>query len=145
MNCILRNNENIINLSFSFKKDSDGTLFGGDAVYIARLMLNIDEDNIQVDYSKAPPKHHTDNAQLSVKLYPNPAKDEIMIEFDNALKSNAILEVYGYTGNLIQTQVLSFGYQFISVSTKDLKAGLYMYRILDNEKILAKDKLLIIK
>ena len=119
--------------------------FGGDAVYIARLMLNIDEDNIQVDYSKAPPKQFTDVAPSGAKLYPNPAKDEIMIEFDNALKTDAVLEIYGYAGNLIQTNILKQGYKYISVSVKDLKAGIYFYKITSNNKAICKNKLLIIK
>ncbi len=118
---------------------------GGDAVYIARLMLNIDEDAIVVDFAKAPKSESINTKTNSAKLYPNPASNQVMIEFDNALIVNAMLEIYGYSGNLLQTSVLQTGYQFISVSTKDLKSGIYYYRIISNNEIIAKDKLLIVK
>jgi len=118
---------------------------GGDAVYIARNMLNLDMDAIAADFAKAPPKQFADVAPSNAKLYPNPAKDEVMIEFGNALKTNAVLEIYGYAGNVLQTFVLQTGYQFISVSIKELKSGIYYYRIISNNEVIAKDKLLIIK
>jgi len=75
----------------------------------------------------------------------NPAKDEVMIEFGNALKTNALLEIYGYTGNLLQTSILKHGYSYISVSVKDLKPGIYFYKITSNNEVVCKNKLLIIK
>lgn len=119
--------------------------FGGDAVYIARNMLNLDMDAIEADFAKAPPKQLTDAMQSNAKLYPNPAKDEVMIEFDHILNANAILEIYGYAGNLLQTSVLKSGYQFISVSVKELKSGIYYYRIISNSEVIEINKLLIIK
>jgi len=127
------------------REEAGGRSFGGDAVYIARNMLNIDIDAIKADFTKAPPKQFTDIVPVNAKLYPNPAKDEIMIEFDNALKTNAVLEIYGYAGNLLQTNILKQGYKYISVSVKDLKAGIYFYKITSNNKAICKNKLLIIK
>ena len=119
--------------------------FGGDAVYIARLMLNIDEDAIVADYAKTLKTEPNNANSNTAKLYPNPAQNEIMIEFDNALKANAVLEIYGFTGNLLQTSILKQCYQYISVSVKDLKAGIYFYKITSNNEVVCKNKLLIIK
>jgi len=118
---------------------------GGDAVYIARNMLNLDMDAIEADFAKAPPKQFADVAPSNAKLYPNPAKDEVMIEFDNRLNTSAVFEIFNFEGLKIIDILLNKGNQYISVSTKNLKAGLYMYRISDNERIIAKDKLLIVK
>ena len=118
---------------------------GGDAVYIARLMLNLDDEAIEADFAKAPPKQFTDIAQSNAKLYPNPAKDEVMIEFENGITTNAVLEIYGYAGNLLQSNMLNSGSQYISVSIKDLKAGLYFYKITSDNEVVCKNKLLIIK
>ena len=116
-----------------------------DAVYIARLMLNIDEEKIEVDYAKVPKAEAKSAIANNARLYPNPASAEVMIEFDSKLNGNAVLEIYGYAGNLLQSIQLTSGYQFISVSVKDLKAGIYYYRIISNNDIIAKDKLLIVK
>ncbi len=119
--------------------------FGGDAVYIARNMLNIDIDAIKTDFAKAPPKQYTDNAQLSVKLYPNPTKDEVMIEFGNVINVNGIIEIFDFTGSVVQSQNIASGFQYIYVSVKNLKSGIYFFRILLNNELIAKDKLLIVK
>jgi hypothetical protein len=118
---------------------------GGDGVYIARYMLNIEDDQNMADYAMAPQKQFADVKVNTAKLYPNPAQNEVMIAFDKTLGVDGILEIYGFTANKIQSIELKSGYQFISVSTKDLKQGIYMYRILVNDKVIAKDKLLIIK
>ncbi len=119
---------------------------GGDAVYIARQILNLDDEALLVDFAKAPVSTKSVEADRNAaKLYPNPATNEVMIEFDNVLKANAMFEIYNFTGVKIQNMPLNTGNQLISVSTKDLKAGIYMYRILINEEVIAKDKLLIVK
>ena len=118
---------------------------GGDAVYIARQMLNLDDEVIEADFAKSPKTQPTNAKTMNAKLYPNPASDEVMIEFNNALNANAVLEIYGYTGNLLQSNQLKYGYQFISVSVKDLKAGLYFYKITSVNEVVCKNKLLIIK
>ena len=56
-----------------------------------------------------------------------------------------MLEIHGFAGNLLQSNQLTSGYQFITVSVKDLKAGVYFYKITSNNEVIAKDKLLIIK
>jgi hypothetical protein len=120
---------------------------GGDAVFIARYMLDIDENQLTADFAKAPaakPNSMESRANMA-KLYPNPAKDEVMIAFEKATDSQGVLEIYGFTGSVIQSQNLASGYQYISVSVKDLKPGIYFYRILINNEVVAKDKLLIVK
>jgi len=97
---------------------------------------------------------NSQNEEFSTNLKPllwrglerlNPAQNEVMIEFDNAIEGNAVLEIYDFTGKLMHGITLAAGNQYISVSTKDFKPGIYMYRILLNNKVIAKDKLLIIK
>ena len=120
---------------------------GGDAVYIARFMLDIDDSLITADFAKAPavmPKSVESKANMA-KLYPNPAQNEVMIAFEKATESEGVLEIFGFTGSVIQSQALASGYQYISVSVKDLKPGIYFYRILLSNKVVAKDKLLIVK
>jgi hypothetical protein len=119
---------------------------GGDAVFIARFMLDIDENQLTSDFAKAPaamPNNMESRANMA-KLYPNPAQDEVMIAFEKATDAEGVLEIYGFTGSVIQSQSLASGYQFISVSVKDLKPGIYFYRILLNNEVVAKDKLLIV-
>lgn len=118
---------------------------GGEGVYIARYMLNIEDDLNEAEYAINRQGNNTAIQSNTAKLYPNPAQNEVMIEFDKPLATDGLLEIYGFTANKIQSIELKSGKQFISVSTKDLKPGIYMYRILLNDKIVAKDKLLIIK
>ncbi len=118
---------------------------GGDAVYIARLMLNLDENSINADYAKSPQKQLPNATALTAKLYPNPAKDEVMIEFNYAIKGSGVIEIYGFEGNIVQSSQLSANTNFIALSIKSLQNGVYFYRIIAQNEIITKDKLIIIK
>ena len=110
-------------------------------------MPDIDENQLIADFAKAPAAmpNNTENKANMAKLYPNPAQNEVMIAFEKATDSEGLLEIYGFTSSVIQSQNLASGYQYISVSVKDLKPGIYFYRILLNNEVVAKDKLLIVK
>jgi hypothetical protein len=78
--------------------------------------------------AKAPKTLLSNIKTMNAKFYPNPASDEVMIAFNNTLNANAVLEIYGYAGNILQSNQLRSENQYISVSVKDLKAGLYFLR-----------------
>ncbi len=119
---------------------------GGDAVYIARLMLNLEDNALNVEYSIGPVNPANSETQtLNVKLYPNPAQNQVRIEFNHAFTGNTVLEIYGFAGNLISSSQLDANAQYVIVSTKLLENGIYFYRIFANDEIVSKDKLVIIK
>ena len=117
---------------------------GGDAVYSARVILGIDPDDDGMDYRFA----LQDNEQTTkngVKIYPNPAKNSITIEFikeENNFE-NAYFEIYGIIGNKLASIKLSNTIN--TVSTEQFDSGIYFYQVIENNKVIEKNKLILIK
>jgi len=130
----------------------------GDGVYIARGLLNI-ADTFQMIYTnicetnignqKSILNEDIDidelvNMQLSV--YPNPAKDLVNIEYTNTEDNigSILFIVYDLMGKKLLEKMIMSGESAI-VSTESLVQGVYVYKFLHENKIVKKDKLVIIK
>ena len=118
-------------------------LANGDAVYTARVMLNIDPD---IDDSKSTifiqqPKDVKPN---TVRVYPNPTNTNITIEFKDVISSNAIVEIFGSMGNLVLKDYIQQGNYIKNMNVSKLNAGLYFYRITINGTKVSSDKLIIL-
>jgi len=72
----------------------------------------------------------------SIKIYPNPAKDFITIDFVNTNKSETYIEIYNILGNLKEKK------QVISVSEKinisDYERGIYFIKIINESDTIMK-------
>ncbi len=81
----------------------------------------------------------------SVKVYPNPTKDEFYVEYNGDAKGQKLeVELYTIYGALMK-HVYVNGVNKMTVSTRDLAAGIYFYHVnLDNTTI-GKDKIVVIK
>jgi len=116
---------------------------GGDAVYSARVMLGLDPDDYGVSYRLAEPVKQN-NIENGIRVYPNPANNEITIEFVNYDNlQNAELQIYDLLGSLIFSRKLTENVTHISVA--ELQSGLYFYNIVVNNNCIAKEKLVILK
>jgi hypothetical protein len=80
-----------------------------------------------------------------IKLYPNPAKEQITIEFNSRIKKNTFFELYDVLGNKVMSRQLPSNNNKTNVSTKNLTDGIYSYKIVVNNKVISTDKLIIIK
>ncbi len=78
------------------------------------------------DYSDIGGSGIQEELQSSLRIYPNPATDHILIESDQLLES-ASLELYDIQGRKILSRVLSDNVNTIPIST--LARGSYYYRI----------------
>jgi hypothetical protein len=59
-----------------------------------------------------------------IKVFPNPAKDQLFFEFDSPINENTILSIYNHFGQL--SQQINFGLnQTSSVDISNLPVGLY--------------------
>jgi hypothetical protein len=106
-------------------------------------MLGIDPDDYGVSYRLAEPSKQN-IVENGIRVYPNPANDEITIEFINYDNlQGAELQIYGLLGNLIFNKKLTDNISHVSVA--ELKSGLYFYNIVVNNNCIAKEKLVILK
>ncbi len=78
-------------------------------------------------------------AQLGLQVYPNPATNYATLEFTLAAAQNIVFELADVTGRLINTleYPLAAGTNKLSVSLRDVNAGLYYYRLKTNAGVVS--------
>ncbi|HPS27428.1 MAG TPA: T9SS type A sorting domain-containing protein, partial [Bacteroidales bacterium] len=78
--------------------------------------------------------------------YPNPAKDLLNIEYTNTENNTGTLqfEIYDLMGKKLIERIIKPG-QNTSVSSESLAQGVYVCKFLYKNKVVKKDKLVIIK
>ena len=133
--------------------------YSGDAVYTARItcLPTLSEENLvrQVigfepdEHGVAYRLHKYDKVEEKEELilYPNPASNEVTIEFTNdAFENvNALLQVYSITGKLIYQTRFNTNNSFKVLSVDMLKNGVYLYHISLSNGIDKSGKLVILK
>jgi len=73
-------------------------------------------------------------SSLSLKLYPNPASDFFMLEFDDAPQSEILLRIFSLDGRLAQQQSL-FNVNERVLLSENLSSGAYVVEIQFENKI----------
>ncbi|MCX6271467.1 MAG: T9SS type A sorting domain-containing protein, partial [Bacteroidetes bacterium] len=76
-------------------------------------------------------------------LAPNPASDQVRLDFPMIMKQDYLLEVYGLPGNTIFSQPLQGGRNSYSFSVTSLPEGLYLYRIYCGKRVVKVGKLVV--
>jgi len=87
------------------------------------------------------------NEREDLFLYPNPASNEITIEFANDSFENvdALLQIYSITGKLINKTHFNTNNSFKVLSVDMLQNGIYLYHIILSNGIDKSGKLVILK
>lgn len=68
-------------------------------------------------------------AKVGWGIYPNPNQGRFVVEFENALRSQANLTVYDIAGRPVHQQSLSAANRRFEVATQNLAAGVYIVRV----------------
>lgn len=76
-----------------------------------------------------------------VKVFPNPAKNEITFKVSHTLKRETELIIYNYNGSAVFNK--AFHHQNLLIIKPELKPGLYFYELKDSQTTLEKGKLMI--
>ncbi len=116
----------------------------GDAVYMARVMMNInpdDENNESKAMQQKPKQIVKANA---VHVYPNPAKETITITFDQAISNDGTFEIWNIMGSKILSNTIPKNYTEQKVDVSNLISGIYFYIIKVNGEKFSSGKLTII-
>lgn len=122
----------------------------GPAVYMARALLaGIDFDTVRYSNSceisgsgqrLAKPK--TLKAP-GFSVYPNPASDQLFVEYNGNISESGKIILYNYIGEEIYKEKISGNLTVVSLS--DVPNGIYLCVLKDNDKIKFSQKLIIIK
>ena len=103
-----------------------------DSVFVNVIICG--NDTVGIDKEKVKSK------KAKVKVYPNPAKDEIIIEISGDLNNLLNYELYSIDGRLIQKGKINKTKNKIDISKID--AGIYILKILNNCELIYNDKLI---
>ena len=118
---------------------------GGDAVYTARVMLNIDPDEIAgLDYARPPVHYSMQTKEINAFVFPNPAKDKITVKFTETIATDGSIEFYGMMGNLVYTTTITKGVAEMQINVNSLKSGLYFYTVKVNDTKITSGKITIV-
>jgi hypothetical protein len=136
----------------------------GSAVYKARVLLSLFDDNeytnkceATASKSRGADNNDSDNNKEEstkiystdnngeIKVYPNPAKSEMFIEYKLNEGQKASMEFFDIMGNKVLQQSLASNSNIAKVKLDKLSTGLYFYKIIIDNNIVSTDKLSIIK
>ena len=125
----------------------------GRAVYIAQSILAAfdslgtvyESDCGNIQYRRTIQKDEADELTNKVNLYPNPASDNVIVEFDLETFAGFEIEFYDYLGNRVMTTIVNKNKGSYTINTFAMAKGLYLYNITSNGQIIQSGKLMIIK
>jgi hypothetical protein len=78
---------------------------------------------------------------LKLKVYPNPAKEQVVIDFSVEEKGEVVIEIFNISGLQLQTTNLGFqhpGNYSHKMNLNHLSAGTYVCRIQQNNRFVTK-------
>ena len=139
--------------NYELTKDQSGTLYdiaysdpytNGDAVYMACVMLNINPDDVKVKSAIFIQKPNKENKPNAVRVYPNPAKETVIIAFDQPIASEGMVEIWNIMGNKLISTIIPKDYTEQKVNVNNLKSGVYFYVIKVNDDKILTGKLIIL-
>ena len=86
------------------------------------------------------------SSNSEILVYPNPASDNVTLQFSNITNENCTFELFDAMGNKIFSKEFVSSENLVNVSLTNVAKGVYICRIIDSNHInLYNSKLVIIK
>lgn len=89
--------------------------------------------------------NETDKINIKASVFPNPANEEVTIIFTNETAENTVFELYDILGNKVFDKKIESNIKQENLSISQIPQGVYLYRLRENDKLIATDKLIIIR
>ena len=122
---------------------------GGNAVYMARVMLGIivfDNDVKEKSLRRKSIAPIPIAKQLSYQLFPNPNNGNMNLLYSMNKASKGDFYLYDITGSLIKKYTLQSGENnLFLINETELNNGVYLYKVVIDNEVKISDKLIIIK
>lgn len=141
---------NLVSLNYFMASPSAYVSASARGLLISNNLLQYSEPYLVPDFTKKSEvikvgKNHL-NLSTHVKIYPNPSKNYITIEYNlNGKNSNTTILIVDQSGKLVNTMALSKEQDQMLFSTKNLKPGNYFVRLIADGKLCATSRFTIIK
>jgi hypothetical protein len=98
---------------------------GGEAVYRARAILNLDLDDTQLNYRLGLDEYKS----TTINVYPNPSTGNFQFQYVLSEDEIATIEVYDMLGKIVYTKSLTATNSTHSIILKNCENGLYNLRL----------------
>lgn len=117
---------------------------GGDAVYTARVMLGL-EIHEEVASSLREQNETGIEETADPALYPNPSNGEANLQYSLTEGQTGTFELFDMLGNKIAAYQLTDSENVLTFSTKDIAAGIYLYKVTISGTLVKADKFIVVK
>lgn len=87
---------------------------------------------LELTYSIAEPLSITTFETYNFKLYPNPVKDILHLEFNSVLGNDTIIQLFTIDGKLIKVENLILGQNQFQLNVNHLQKGIYLLKLNGN-------------
>jgi hypothetical protein len=75
----------------------------------------------------------------AISVYPNPAADQVVFEFETEQKEGTVLYIYNMNGQLLRTNILAEDASKVEMNVSDLVEGIYFMQIMtDNTQLMSR-------
>ena len=135
-------NSDLLNMAYS------DPLLSGPAVYLARVMLDINPDDGAAGSGKTDQDEEINNQQPitnNYQLYPNPNDGTMTLEYSLGKEETGIFCLYDLQGRRLFSYLLKPETNMMEINEHELQGGVYFYNIIINNSVVKNDKLVIIK
>jgi hypothetical protein len=87
---------------------------------------------------------NSNNNQRTSTAFPNPSRNQFTIQYTLPLKSKtAFIEIYDMKGVLVKKSKLNNSSSQVVIFNNELSSGLFIYRIIADDKLVSTDKIII--
>jgi hypothetical protein len=139
------------------------SLTGGEGVYWARGLYTLIDDDVifddncgfdQVEYvqnnanelfNQKKELGNKDETEEEYRLYPNPTKDYLTLEYLNDSETSKALRIFDIYGKMLKEQQLSLSDNHITINVSNYPKGVYFVQIQGKEEIEFSSKIIVIK
>ncbi len=119
---------------------------GGDAVYMARVLLFMDlEDDVDIVEKMMITNNHKESTPSNFVLYPNPNNGNFTLGYHISDTDIGVLSIFDITGKFIKSYPFNSNETSININGAELNAGVYFYEVMVNDRKVKMDKLIIVK
>jgi hypothetical protein len=105
--------------------------------------MKSEELNIPKNKSFSHQTYTDSSGYKGIKIFPNPANNNLTIQIDTGYIKPYLVEFYNYLGESIFEKILNE--EISNISLEYIEDGLYFVKIISNETVLKTEKLIILK
>ncbi len=106
---------------------------------------NNNGNNINIDKNDSITKIKNTTANINLTVSPNPSNGNMQVAYEIPQNANGTFSIYDLMGKQILSYPLSGGKNTLTISGANIDAGIYFYRATAGNKIIGKDKIVVIK